>query len=308
VIAGSALAAACGGGAGIETQEMPRQGANSTGIELGSTQTGTGTATGTGSETGTGTSTLNPYPNGGEVVIPTVPTGTVTGTATGTGTGTGVQATGAWKGLLMTGDNSIDAFDNARKRIKQIWTSLGVDPANLRELSKDQGEVGGGVEVTNRANIRAALSGLGLGANDRCLIHMTSHGSRQGFYLVNDNTLAPDEFAQILDQTCGDRPTVVLVSACYSGVFIDSQAMQRPNRVILTAARPDRTSFGCSAENEYTYWDNCLIDHFGQAATWSDLYARVKQCISDKEGGMTPSEPQGFFGANVQSLGLPGSP
>lgn len=212
---------------------------------------------------------------------------------------------GSWKGLLMTGDNSINAFDNARRKIKSLLTGLGVEADNLRELSMKSSEQSGFVLPTNRQNIRSSLEGLNLGPNDKCIIFMTSHGSRQGFYLVGQSTLSPSEFAQILDDTCGDRPTVLLVSACYSGVFI-TDPVTKPNRIILTAARPDRTSFGCGTENEYTFWDNCLIDNLPAATSWNGLYDSVRACIQRKEsgGGYTPSEPQGYFGSQVSTLGL----
>src|SRR5262245_47389101 len=88
---------------------------------------------------------------------------------------------------------------------------------------------------------------------------MISHASPQGFYLRNAPALTPRTLSAILDAACGYRPTVVLVSACYSGVFVGN-AMLKPNRINRTAAREYRTSFGCSAENEYTYWDGCLIE------------------------------------------------
>jgi len=85
-------------------------------------------------------------------------------------------------------------------------------------------------------------------------------------------------------------------------VFVDPVA--KPNRIILTAAREDRTSFGCSPEATYTYWDGCLIDNFQTVDTWVALYDNVKSCIENKEsgGGFTPSYPQGFFGTEVQEL------
>ena len=71
----------------------------------------------------------------------------------------------------------------------------------------------------------------------------------------------------------------------------------------LTAARPDRTSFGCSAEETYTYWDGCLVDSFPGVSTWEELYERVTACVEEKEsGGFTPSEPQASFGDDMVAL------
>ncbi len=40
---------------------------------------------------------------------------------------------------------------------------------------------------------------------------------------------------------------IVVVQACYSGSFVDNLAA--PDRMVITAAAADRTSFGCASEN-----------------------------------------------------------
>jgi hypothetical protein len=206
----------------------------------------------------------------------------------------------------MTGDNQIDAFDNARKALKSEFIQRGLFPGNIRELSMNPAERRRGSLPSSARNFAGALRDLSIGDNDACLVHMTSHGSPQGFYLRNAPALTPQTLSTILDGACGDRPTVVLVSACYSGVFVGN-AMLKPNRIILTAARQDRTSFGCSAENEYTYWDGCLIDSLPKADTWKSLYGDIQRCVQKKEsiGRFRPSLPQAYFGAQVSDLKIP---
>src|SRR5262245_15563724 len=188
-----------------------------------------------------------------------------------------------WKATLMTGDDSIDAFDNARKTLKSEFLQMGVTPANIKELSMSPIErKRGGSMASSAVNLAGALRELSIGDQDACLIHMTSHGSPQGFYLRNAATITPKTLDQILDLAGGDRPTVVLISACYSGVFV-GPSMQKKNRIILTAARQDRTSFGCSAENQYTYWDSCLIDSLPTADNWQSLYGTIQQCGQTKK-------------------------
>ncbi len=208
-----------------------------------------------------------------------------------------------WKGILMSGDDSITAFDSARKTLAGIFSMRGLSPANTIQLSRDSGEQTGGVRDTSVEGFEQALRDLSIGPNDGCLIHITSHGNSTGFFIRDREFLTPSDMARILDATCGQRPTVVLISACYSGVFVDPVAA--PNRVILTAAREDRSSFGCGTEDEYTYWDGCLIDELPGATTWRGLYDSIVACIERKEsGGFTPSEPQGSFGATVMSMSI----
>ena len=85
------------------------------------------------------------------------------------------------------------------------------------------------------------------------------------------------------------------------------KTMQKPNRIILTAAAADRTSFGCSAENEYTYWDGCLIDNLARTDGWRSLFSSVAQCVETKEsrGNFLASKPQGFIGSALTGLGMP---
>jgi hypothetical protein len=136
---------------------------------------------------------------------------------------------------------------------------------------------------------------------------MTSHGTRQGFALRNQPVLTPERLNSVLELGCGEQPTVVLVSSCYSGIFTEG-VMRKPNRVILSAAREDRTSFGCSVENDFTYWDGCLIDNVPKTDNWESLYGLVQRCVQDKEsrGRFAPSLPQAFFGDKVANLKLPG--
>ena len=50
---------------------------------------------------------------------------------------------------------------------------------------------------------------------------------------------------------------MALISACYSGVFVDP--VGAPNRIILTAAREDRTSFGCSDDADFTHFGGAFL-------------------------------------------------
>jgi hypothetical protein len=211
-----------------------------------------------------------------------------------------------WKATLMTGDDSIDAFDNARKTLKSEFLHMGVTSGNIKELSMSPVERKRGSLPSSAGNLATALRDLSIGEQDACLVHMTSHGSPQGFYLRNAAPITPQTLDTILNRACSDRPTVVLISACYSGVFV-GPSMQKKNRIILTAARQDRTSFGCSAENQYTYWDACLIDSLPKAETWKSLYGTIQQCVQKKEsqGQFKSSLPQAYFGEEVSDLPIP---
>jgi len=225
-----------------------------------------------------------------------------------------------YKAMLMTGDDSINTFDNARHKIKTLLEGRGVESNNIRMLSVNPDEAIGETLPTTLENMTTSLDKLGVRSSDACLVHMTSHGSHDGFFYIKPNTkLTPAILNKMLEQTCGDQPTVVMVSACYSGVFAEGE-MQKPNRVILTAARNDRPSFGCSPGETYTYWDGCLIQELPGATSWKGLYDSISSCVTKKEDelmekdrakfGRTrlkPSFPQFYQGAAVTNLPMPAS-
>jgi len=98
----------------------------------------------------------------------------------------------------------------------------------------------------------------------------------------------------------------VVVSACHSGVFI-GRASKGDNRIWLTAARDDRVSFGCGAEYQYTYFDECVLKAWPKSRTFKQLFDRADTCVRLKESELSQasSMPQSFFGAGVKDLALP---
>ena len=203
-----------------------------------------------------------------------------------------------WKMVLMTGDDSINAFDNARTKLHSMFTDLGIKESI--QLSRNAKFQVGGVRATSIPNLEKAVHDLNVQEGEGCLIHMTSHGKPTGFYIRGQDYLTPTKLNQIINDTCGKRPTVLLVSACYAGIFAEP-SMQANNRIILAAARKDKTSFGCSAEADYTYWDGCLVSSLPTSNTWYELAQQVEQCIEVKEsaGGFSRSYPQARFGSDV---------
>ncbi len=211
----------------------------------------------------------------------------------------------SWRVVLVAGDDSAPVFDNAVDRLSEI---LGNKPGlDVRRLTSDRGMQSGGRKIATAKSIDGALTGS---EGQGCLVFMTSHGTVDGLYLREDDdsdrTLSPGRLDRILDKQCGERPTVVVVSACHAGVFI-GHASKGDNRIWLTAARDDRVSFGCGDEFELTYFDECLIGAWPKSKTWKQWFDRTTTCVRLKESELSESSsmPQAFFGAGVKELELP---
>lgn len=208
-----------------------------------------------------------------------------------------------WHVILIAGDNDSPAFDNGVRAMRDKLAALGV--RDIRALTSDPA-ANPSLPVATAANVSSALRS---GGGEACLAFVTSHGDESGFVLKQARgTVGPATLDSALDAGCGTRPTVVVVSACHSGVFL-TPAMRQPNRIVLTAAAPDRVSFGCGAGDRYTYYDQCLLQQFDAASTWQQLAQATQACVENLErrmGVAPPSRPQTFIGSAVAGLRLPG--
>jgi len=213
-----------------------------------------------------------------------------------------------WRALVAAGDDSIAVFDNAVDQMTEILRSRGV--RRIDRFTSDPMLAQKDRMIATTDSMAVALASKPPAAGQGCFVFLTSHGSRNGLLLRDDldhdRGLDPSAFGRMLDQGCGNAPTVAIVSGCYSGIFI-GRVTEAPNRIILTAARDDRTSFGCSAEERFTYFDDCLFQAWPNARTWAGLYRATDACVRAKENalGAVYSEPQAYFGSGVSNLGMP---
>lgn len=208
-----------------------------------------------------------------------------------------------WAAVVVAGDhedsegNSTEGFDNARRDVSHDLLKLGFTRANLAEFSIRPHRYRG--ERLFRAtpnSILSVLEKLTRKADAGCLLYFSSHGEPDGI-IVGDYVVEPHALAEVVDHTCGARPTVVILSACFSGAMLSP--LKGPDRMILTAARRDRTSFGCGQSDRYPYFDQCVLASWSASRSFPDLADRTRACVGAREKAerLTPrSEPQFWIG------------
>lgn len=215
-----------------------------------------------------------------------------------------------WKAILVGGDSREAAFDNAARSFAALLQRAGIAETDIAVLSAYQRERS---QSADFSAIRDAMTAFSVRPGDGCLVFVTAHGSPSGLYLRGMNAyyyLSPAMLHGLLAQACKQAPTVIVASGCYSGVFA-APPMLAPNRVIYTAARRDRTSFGCDAQLEYTYFDHCFLVSLPETSSWDQLAHRSRRCVNQREmRERTPhsSEPQYSAGSDMPGVTPPQVP
>jgi len=140
---------------------------------------------------------------------------------------------------------------------------------------------------------------------DVLVLYLTSHGSETHELSVDFRPLrlapvTPDTVKAALDEA-GIRWRVVIVSACYSGGFVEPLKDERT--MVITAAAADRKSFGCGSMSDATYLAQAL---FGEALKQTRSFERgfeaARSTIEKWEAEKTqePSKPQVYVGARIR--------
>jgi len=177
-------------------------------------------------------------------------------------------------------------------------------------------QYGHGGKVVVRANtkqrgdatedsLRTTLASLGAAMDPEreiLFLILTSHGDQQGVGIATPREksfITPIELREMLRES-GARLSVVVVSACYSGIF--AQALAEPDTLVITAADADHASFGCRDGAKWTTFGEAFFgDALAQTKTLPEAFALARSRIAAREQaeGFDPSNPQMAGGAHV---------
>jgi hypothetical protein len=178
---------------------------------------------------------------------------------------------------------------------------FGGGPINVKYNSKK----GGGATIeTLDMSLQAAANGMDA-ENDVLFLILTSHGSRAGLAVKAGRftqTLTPSNLANMLART-SMRHKVVVISACYSGIFIPRLA--NPDILVITAADADHPSFGCQDKAKWTYFGDAFFNvALRQVNSLRDAFVFARALVQKRElrEHFEPSNPAMAGGANVVPL------
>ncbi len=155
-------------------------------------------------------------------------------------------------------EGDVEGFTRAVKEVNPEAVVLAMNNPHMGgELKRPFG---------TRENLRRALQLMGerMNKGDSALVLLSTHGHVNVLAVGAGNEAYPlingQELGQLL-LPLKAHPTGIIVSACYSGSLINS--LKEPNRWIMTAAAPNRNSFGCNFSSTQTFFVKALLDNMG---------------------------------------------
>jgi hypothetical protein len=140
---------------------------------------------------------------------------------------------------------------------------------------------------------------------DILFLFLTSHASKT-HHLALDlwplqlQELEPTKLRELLDES-GIKHRVIIISACYSGGFVNP--LKDENTLVISASAVDKSSFGCSNEAEWTYFGKAYFDEaLRKTHSFVDAFDSAKPVIAEWERneGFVSSEPQIALGETIK--------
>jgi Peptidase C13 family len=193
----------------------------------------------------------------------------------------------------LFGDQSVfESEANGAARI--VAKNFAGDPVIVRANSKNRNDA---TVRTLAVSLRSAAETLNADRDVLFLI-LTSHGSPDGLAIKAGNrieTLSPSTLARLL-HAARIRHRVVIISACYSGIFI--RHLANAETLVITAADADHPSFGCEDRAKWTYFGDAFFNiALRHKANLRDAFALARTLVSKRE------RQNGFPGSNPQIAG-----
>ncbi len=211
--------------------------------------------------------------------------------------------------LYFAGFASYAAEDVFRKEIDVIGPLMRerFDAAGRSVLLVNNASTVMTLPLATKTNLARTLRGIGSRIDreeDVVVLYLTTHGSERHelavkFWPLKLDDITPAALKIMLDEA-GIKWRVVIVSACYSGGYIEP--LKDDNTLVMTASDATRTSFGCGSESDFTYFGKALFDEqLRQTHSFAEAFGRARVSIAEREKqmGHEYSNPQIAMGAAI---------
>lgn len=201
--------------------------------------------------------------------------------------------------LVVAGYGTEEVFRRESKFIENLFSAQYGNRTTAIYLANSQRSLGEHPLAT-RTSIGAAINRIAERMDkqqDIFFLYITSHGSKYKQLALNHNGLALADIdakwlADLL-KSSGIKHRVIVLSACYSGGFIDD--LKDEQSLIMTSAAADKTSFGCADDSLFTYFGRAYFqESLKPGVDFEQAFFEAKKLVStwEKEQKITESNPQ----------------
>lgn len=161
--------------------------------------------------------------------------------------------------------------------------------------------------IATATNLSRALARVGERMNpdeDTLFLFLTSHGTRDHRLTavqppLDLAPLTPTALARML-QDSGIKWRVIVISACYSGGFIEP--LRDDNTIVITASSAERASFGCEGGRDFTYFGEAYFrDALSRTRSFTRAFELAKSIVAEREAkeNLESSMPQMWVGPAI---------
>ncbi|MGO2212678.1 C13 family peptidase [Psychrobacter alimentarius] len=219
----------------------------------------------------------------------------------------GVLGRTDWYFMGVAGFSEQDVFRSEINKVRELFdVRFGTSGHSLALVNNTYSWLD--EPIATKTSILRGLKKIGQQMNadeDVLFLTLSSHGNQDIIQLANPPLVMENLDAAWLREALDDsgiRWRVIVVSACYSGSFIDELAS--PTTVVITASAADRPSFGCTNTAEMTYFGQAffaesLRSNTSFEAAFKDARVRVHE--REELMGFEPSEPQMAVGSLMET-------
>lgn len=161
--------------------------------------------------------------------------------------------------------------------------------------------------IATATNLSRALARVGERMNpdeDTLFLFLTSHGTPDHRLSavqppLDLAPLTPTALARML-QDSGIKWRVIVISACYSGGFIEP--LRDDNTIVITASSAERASFGCEGGRDFTYFGEAFFrDALSRTRSFTRAFELAKSIVAQREAeeNLESSMPQMWVGPAI---------
>jgi hypothetical protein len=190
--------------------------------------------------------------------------------------------------IAFAGDGEEDVFRNEVEYVDKLFSERFAAKGHVLALINNPATLNK-YPIASLSNLELAVDGLTKKMNleqDVLMVFITTHGSRNHELYVSLDPLPLDQIVpDDLEDLFSDSPIkhrVFVISACYSGGFID--ALKNPDTMVITASRSDRASFGCGTQSAITDFGRAFfVDGLNHTASFADAFVEASKEVDGWE-------------------------